>query len=119
MTTQKIAKTLYDLCSSRQFAQAQMNLYSDDSISVEPSKPKWGLKTVKGKKAVLQKGKAFMESVTEWNAVFISQPIIYGPFIFMEMQMDFTFTELGKISIREMGRFEVKDGQIISEEFYY
>jgi hypothetical protein len=33
--------------------------------------------------------------------------------------MDLTVTGLGKISISEMGKFEVKDGKIISEEFYY
>ena len=119
MTTQEIAKRLYELCSSKLFAQAQIDLYSDDSVSIEPSNPQWGLKTVKGKEAVMQKGRAFMTLVTEWNGAFTSQPIVYGSFIFMEMRMDLTLAGLGKISLSEMGKFEVKDGKIISEEFYY
>ena len=119
MTTHEIAKRLYELCSSKLFAQAQIDLYSDDSVSIEPSNAQWGLTTVKGKNNVMRKGKAFMASVTEWNGAFTSQPIVYGSFIFMEMRMDLTITGLGKISISEMGKFEVKDGEIISEEFYY
>ena len=119
MTTHEIAKKLYELCSVKQFAQAQIDLYSDDSVSIEPSNAQWGLRTVKGKKAVMLKGKAFMTLVTEWHGAFTGHPIVYGSFIFMEMRMDLTVTGLGKISISEMGKFEVKDGKIISEEFYY
>ena len=65
MTTREIAKRLYELCSSKLFAQAQIDLYSDDSVSIEPSNAQWDLKTVKGKKAVMQKDKAFMTVATE------------------------------------------------------
>src|SRR5678816_4608645 len=77
MTTSEIAKRLYELCSSKLLAQAQMELYSDDSVSIEPSNAQWGLMTVKGKKAVMQKGRDFMTLVTEWNGAFTGQPIIY------------------------------------------
>lgn len=119
MNTQEIAKRLYELCNSKLFAQAQIELYSDDSVSIEPSNAQWGLMTVMGKKAVMQKGRAFMALVTEWNGAFTGQPIVYGSFIFMDMRMDLTVTGLGKICISEMGKFEVKDGKIVSEEFYY
>jgi hypothetical protein len=119
MTTQEIAKRLYELCSAKLFAQAHIDLYSEDSVSIEPSIAHWDIITVKGKKAIMQKGKAFMTLVTEWNGTFTSQPIVYGSFIFMEMRMDLTLAELGNISLSEMGKFEVRDGKIISEEFYY
>jgi limonene-1,2-epoxide hydrolase len=119
MTTQEIAKRLYELCSTRQFAKAQIELYSEDSVSIEPVNAQWGLTTVRGKEAVIQKGKAFMSLVTEWNGAFTGHPVVYGSFIFMEMIMDLTVTGPGKISIDEMGKFEVQDGKIISEEFCY
>ena len=119
MTIKEIAERLYELCSSKLFAKAQIELYSDDSVSIEPLNAQWGLQTVKDKEALMQKGKDFMALVTEWHGAFIGQPIVYGPFIFMEMQMDLTVTRLGKICISEMGKFEVRNGKIISEEFYY
>jgi hypothetical protein len=119
MTTQEIAKRLYELCSAKQFAKAQLELYSKDSVSIEPVNAQWGLTSVKGKDAVMQKGKEFMASIIEWNSAFTGQPVVYGAFIFMEMKMDLTVTDLGKISINEMGKFEVEEGKIIREEFYY
>jgi hypothetical protein len=114
-----IAKKLHELCSTKQFAKAQMDLYSDDSVSIEPANPQWGLTTVTGKQSVMEKGKAFMALVTEWHGAYTKEPVVYGPLIFMEMGMDLTVTGLGKISINEMGKFEVRNGRIISEEFYY
>ena len=107
------------MCSARQFATAQMELYSENTSSIEPANAQWGLATVTGKEAVMQKGKAFMTQVTEWNGAFTGQPVVCGPFIFMEMKMDLTVTGFGKISIHEMGKFEVGEGKIIKEEFYY
>ena len=37
----------------------------------------------------------------------------------MEMGMDVTMKEMGRMNMTEMCRYEVKDGKIISEEFYY
>ncbi len=119
METQEMAERLYELCSSKLFAQAQIELYSNNAVSIEPANAKWGLETVKGKEALMQKGKSFMALVTEWHAASTGRPMVYGPFIFMEMQMDLTVHGLGKISIHEMGKFEVVNGEIISEAFYY
>jgi hypothetical protein len=37
----------------------------------------------------------------------------------MEGGLDCTMKGMGKINMKEMSRYEVKDGKIIAEEFYY
>jgi hypothetical protein len=118
MTTQEVANRLYELCKQGQFETAQNELYHADATSTESNMQ--GIReTVNGIEAIKKKGEDFMNSVEEMHGGYTNEPKVFGNYIFMELGMDATFKGMGKIEMNEMCRYEVKDGKIISEEFYY
>lgn len=118
MTTQQVARKLHELCSTNQYDKAQAELYADHVKSIEPAHSQ-GLPTVEGKQAIAEKSKAFQAMITEVHGSYVKEPVVFGPYIFMEMGMGFTMGERGRMNMDEMCKYEVKDGQIISEEFFY
>ncbi len=118
MSTQEIANRLYELCKQGQFETAQNELYADDSTSTEHNM-QGSLETVNGIAVIKEKGKHFQSMVEEMHSNFTNEPKIFGKYIFMEMGMDVTMKGMGRMNMNEMCGYEVKDGKIISERFYY
>ncbi|XZF14526.1 SnoaL-like domain-containing protein [Chitinophagaceae bacterium MMS25-I14] len=118
MTTQEIANRLYELCSQNQFEAAQKELYAPDVTSTE-STPQGGRVTVSGQEGLKQKSAQFQSMVEEMHGGYTNEPKVFGNYIFMEMGMDVTMKGMGRMNMTEMCRYEVKDGKIVNEEFYY
>ncbi|MBL7706614.1 MAG: nuclear transport factor 2 family protein [Taibaiella sp.] len=118
MTTQEVANRLYELCQKGQFETAQNELYHPEATSTESDR-QGERQTVKGIEAIKAKGKAFMDSVEEMHGGYTNEPKVFGNYIFMELGMDATFRGVGQMAINEMCHYEVKDGKIVSEAFYY
>ena len=118
MSTQEIAARLHELFQHGKFAQAQEELFADDASSTE-SDMSGGRVTVKGREALKKKEHDFNGSIEEMHGGYSNPPQVYGNFIFLEMGIDATFKEHGHIVMTEMCKYEVKDGKIISEEFFY
>lgn len=118
MTTQEIANRLFELCQQGQFQTAQTELYAENATSTE-SNMHGGRETAVGVNAIKEKGAKFQSMILEMHGGHTGTPKVYGNYIFMEMGMDVTMKEMGRMNMIEMCRYEVKDGKIISEEFYY
>jgi limonene-1,2-epoxide hydrolase len=119
MTPQEIATRMHEMLNKIQFGEAQKELFSDDVASIEPPHSQTGLPTVRGKAAAMAKGASFRSMVKEWHHVFANEPMVYGPYIFIEMGIDVTLEGAGRINLKEMCKYEVKDGKIISEEYFH
>ena len=50
---------------------------------------------------------------------YTKKPQVFGNFIFMEMGMDAKMKGMDRMNMIEMCRYEVTDGKIVGEEFYY
>jgi len=118
MSNQEIANRLYELCQQGQFETAHDELYAADATSTE-SNMQGQRETASGMDAIRAKSKQFNEAVEEMHGGYTNEPKVYGNYIFMEMGLDATMKGMGRINMTEMCRYEVKDGKIISEEFYY
>ena len=118
MTTQEVANRLYELCQQGQFETAHNELYSPDATSTE-SNMQGARETATGKEAIAAKSAQFQSMVVEMHGGYTNEPKVFGNYIFMEMGMDVTMKETGRMNMVEMCRYEVKDGKIIAEEFYY
>lgn len=118
MNTQEIASRLYELCQQGNFHTAQEELYAANATSTESNMQ--GLReTVSGMEAIRAKGKQFQEAIEEMHGGYTNEPKVFGRYIFMEMGMDVTMRGMGRMNMTEMCRYEVKDGKIVAEEFYY
>jgi hypothetical protein len=118
MTTQQVADRLYALCHDNQFDKAQAELFAPDATSTENFMS--GMpETVKGIEALKEKARKFEERVEQVHESSVGKPLVFGNNIFMEMSMDATWKNMPRTTVTEMAHYEVKDGKIISERFYY
>ncbi|MGZ3885557.1 MAG: SnoaL-like domain-containing protein [Bacteroidia bacterium] len=117
MTTQEVANRLVELCRTGKFAQAQEELFSDDVSSIEPAHSP--IKSAKGKKAVIQKGMDFAAMIEATHGGSFSEPVVGGRYFSCAMTLDATFKGKGRMQLDEICVFEVKDGKVVSEQFFF
>lgn len=118
MTTQQVADRLYALCQQGQFETAQKELYAPNATSTE-SNMQGARETATGMEAIVAKGKQFQSMIEEMFGGFTGEPKVFGKYIFMEMGMDVKMKGMDRMNMVEMCRYEVNDGKIVAEEFYY
>ncbi len=118
MTTQQIAHRLAELCNQGDFEKAQKELFADDAISIEREASEGFAKETKGLPAILEKGKQFGSMVEEFHGCGASDPIVAGNSIALSINMDVTMKGRGRTTMSEICVYEVKDGKIISEQFF-
>jgi limonene-1,2-epoxide hydrolase len=112
-TTQQIADRLVALCREDKNLDCINELYAADATSTESN-------TVKtGRDNILQKNINWFNSVETLHSTIISEPIVTGNFFALTMDLDATYKQHGRFIMREIGVYEVKDGKIISDQFFY
>lgn len=120
MSTEAVAKRLIAMCRHGRFEEAQHELYAKDAVSIEPEASANGpLGNVQGLDAILEKGKRFQAGVVEVHGVEVSEPLIAGNWFSVTMTLDVTMKEFGRITMREVCVYHVKDDKIASEQFFY
>ncbi len=117
MTIQEVANRLVDLCRKGQILEAQEQLYGDDVTSLEPAHSP--APPAIGKPAVIAKGKHFASTIEERHGGSFGDPIIGGNYFSIACSLDATFKERGRTQLNEICVFGVKDGKVISEQFFY
>jgi hypothetical protein len=118
MTTREVADKLVAYVRTGKIEQAQAELYADDIVCIEPEGPMTKPYT-KGKKAVAEKGKQFASMIEERHGGSCSDPVVGGRYFSMSMSIDATFKGMGRRVLDEVCVYEVKDGQIVQEQFFY
>jgi hypothetical protein len=118
-TTQEVANRLSELFKEYKWTQVHDELFREDAKSIEPAHSK-GMQTVQGLDAIRKKGEDFNNMVEEMHGGWVSEPIVGGNYIAVSMGMDCTFKGgMGRIKMEEIALYEVKDGKIVSEQFFY
>ncbi|HEY8780285.1 MAG TPA: nuclear transport factor 2 family protein [Mucilaginibacter sp.] len=118
MTAQEVANRLVQLCREGKNADAINELYDDKVVSIEPEGSPMGGKTV-GKDAILENTNQWFNSVEQIHSVNISDPIVSGNFFACTMSVDATYKGKGRNAMDELCVFEVKDGRIVKDQFFY
>jgi len=117
-TTQEIADRLVQLCREGKYEEAQNELFSDDAESIEPPESP-GLQSVKGLDQIKKKGQDFNNMVEEVHGGSISDPIVAGKHVSVAMVIDATFKGMGRQKMEEIAVYEVQDGKIVKEQFFF
>ncbi|WP_341837270.1 nuclear transport factor 2 family protein [Chitinophaga pollutisoli] len=118
MTTAEIASRLEAFCRVGKFHEAVETLFADDAVSIEPYETPAFEKETKGKENILQKGKKFDEMVETMHAITIRDTVVTGNIIAMVCGMDVTMKDKPRAEWEELCVYQVKDGKIISEQFF-
>ena len=118
MTTQEIATQLVEFCRKGDFEGAVTDLFAEDAASIEPYATPAFEKETKGIKAIKEKGEKWNSLVQEVHGITISDPLVATNSFCCTMRMDVTMKEGGPMDMTELCVYEVKDGKIVSEQFF-
>jgi ketosteroid isomerase-like protein len=118
MTTQDVANRYHELSQTGQWDKVQGELFADNAVSIEPPGSQ-GLQTAEGMDAIREKGKKFGEAVEEMHGGYTSAPVVGGRFFSVAMGIDCTMKGMGRMKMDEIALYEVKDGKIVREQFFY
>jgi len=118
MSTQEIAKRLADLVGKGEFEAAQKELFAEDAVSIEPQASEAFAKETRGLRAILEKGHKWEAMVEKVHSCSTSTPLVAGNAIAMTMAMDVTMKGRGRMQLSEICAYQVKDGKIVSEQFF-
>lgn len=118
MTVQEIANKLVDYCRKGDWQGAFENLYSSKAVSIEPPGGPWPVEA-RGMEEIAKKGQQFEEMVEAFHGVEVSDPIVGGNHFSIAMTMDVTYKGAPRMKNTEICVYEVTDGKITKEQFFY
>jgi len=118
MTTQEIAARFNELAQQEKWFEIQDELFADNVRSIDPpNSPYFGY--AEGKLPVRKKGEDFVGKIEVFHGAHTTQPVVAGNHFAVGREMDTTVEGFGRIQIDEIMLYEVKDGKIILEQFFY
>jgi hypothetical protein len=117
-TIAEVAARFNELSKEGNYDQIQEELFADNAESIEPPGSQ-GLQTVKGLAAIKEKGKQFNKMVEEMHGGYTTDPVIAGNHFSVAMGMDVTMKGMGRTKMDEIAVYEIKDGKISKEQFFY
>ena len=117
-TIQEVADRFHELAQVNQWDQIQDEFFAENAVSIEPPSSR-GLQSAEGLSAIREKGKKFGEMIEEMHGSYTSAPVIGGRFFSVAMGMDCTMKGIGRLKLDEIAVYEVKDGKIVKEQFFY
>ena len=118
MTTQEVAERFNELAQQEKWFEIQDELFADNVKSVEPVNSPY-FKYAEGKDPVRKKGEEFVGKVQEFHGASTTHPIIAGNHFAVGRNFEITTEGFGRIKIEEIMLYEVKDGQIVLEQFFH
>ena len=117
MDTQEVANKWASMCREGKNLECINELYADNIVSREmPGTPN---EVETGKQNIWNKNKQWLDNVQEWHSGEISDPIVTDNHFTSKMKFDVTFKDRGRQQMEELGVYEVKDGKIAKEQFFY
>ena len=117
MTTQEVADKLVGYCRTGQYESAMKELYGKNIVSIEPKGAP--MEHVEGFEEVVKKAAYFNDMVEEVHGHEVSDPLVADNFFSCSMKMDATFKQGGRQAMEEICLYQVEDGKIVREEFFY
>ena len=118
MTTQDVAARFHELAQQEKWFEIQDELFADNARSIEPSGSPY-FDYAEGRDAIRKKGKDFVSRITAVHKLFTTEPMVAGNHFAVGRETDITVEGHGRIQINQIMLYEVRDGQIVLEQFFY
>ena len=118
LTTQEVTARFDELSRQEKWFEIQDELFADNVRSVDPPNSPY-FKYAEGKSAVRKKGEDWVKRIEAVHRTYTTDPVIAGNHFALGRDFDITVEGFGRIKIEEIMLYEVKDGQIVLEQFFY
>ena len=118
MTTQEVAARFNELARQEKWFEIQDELFAENVRSIDPpNSPYFGY--AEGKTAVRKKGEDFVKKIEAFHGASTTEPVVGGNHFAVGREVDITVQGFGRIQMKEVMLYEVKDGKIVLEQFFY
>lgn len=117
-TVHEIAARFYELAKQEKRFEIQDELFADNVKSIDPPNSPY-FDYAEGKANVRKKGEEFIKKIEAFHGVRTTVPVIGGNHFAVGREVDITVQKHGRIQMNEIMLYEVKDGKIVSEQFFY
>lgn len=119
MTTQEVAARFIELFKQegKEF-EIQDELFAENVRSIDPPNSPY-LGYAEGKAAVRKKGEDFKKLIEAVHSTYTTDAVAGGDHFAVGREVDITVRGLGRIQINQIMLYEVKDGKIVLEQFFY
>jgi ketosteroid isomerase-like protein len=118
LTTGQVAARFNELAKQEKWFEIQDELFADNVKSIDPPNSPY-LGYAEGKAAVRKKGEDWVKRIEAVHRMHTTEPVIGGNHFAVGREMDTDVQGLGRVQINEIMLYEVKDGKIVSERFFY
>lgn len=118
MTTREVADRFNELARQEKWFDIQDEFFSDNVKSIDPpGSPYFGY--AEGKSAVRKKGEDFVKKILQVHRALTTEPVVAGNHFAVGREIDVTVEGFGRIQINQIMLYEVQNGMIVSEQFFY
>lgn len=117
-TVYEVAARFNELARQEKWFEIQDELFADNVRSVDPPNSPY-FKNAEGKDAVRRKGESWVKRIEAAHRRYTTEPIVSSNHFAVGREVDITVQSLGRIQINEIMLYEVKDGKIVLEQFFY
>lgn len=115
---QEVAARFNELAMQEKWFEIQDELFAEDVRSIDPAgSPYMGY--AEGKANVRKKGEDFVKNITDVHRMHTTVPQVAGSFFTVGREMDISVSGFGRIQINEIMLYEVRNGKIVLEQFFY
>lgn len=118
LTIQEIAARFNELAQQEKWFEIQDEFFAENVKSIDPPDSPY-FSYAEGKAAVRHKGEEFVSRIEAIHGLSTTEPLVMGNHFAVGREKDITVRPHGRIKISEIMLYEVKDGQIVSEQFFY
>jgi hypothetical protein len=118
MTTLETAARFNELAKQEKWFEIQDELFAENVISIEPANSPW-FGNAEGRANVRKKGEDWVKRIEAAHRRYTTEPIVARNHFVVGREADITVNGHGRIQVNELMLYEVKDGEIVSEQFFY
>jgi hypothetical protein len=118
MTTKEVAARFHELAQQEKWFEIQDEFFADNVRSIEPHGSPY-FKDAEGKTPVRKKGEEFVARIQAVHKAVTTAPVVAANHFVVGREKELTVEGYGRIYINELMLYEVKDGQIVLEQFLY
>ncbi len=118
LTTAEVANRFHELAQQEKWFEIQDEFFAENVRSIEPLGSPY-MSNAEGKANVRKKAEDFVGKIEALHSASTTAPIVTGNHFVVGREKDLTVQGHGRIQIREIMLYEVKDGRIILEQFFY
>ncbi|SEW50005.1 SnoaL-like domain-containing protein [Chitinophaga arvensicola] len=117
-TVQEVAARFDELARQEKWFEIQEELFAEQVKSIDPPHSPY-LGYAEGKAAVRKKGEDWVKKIQAVQGVYTTPAVIGGQHFAVGRGMDVMVEGFGRVKIDQIMLYEVKDGEIILEQFFY